>query len=144
MVFLGHFWPIEIFEPKEMKAQVLFHSKDSTRLEWWCIHTKYMKSDHQILMKSQKYWPRRDSNPQSSDPKSDAISIRPRGRHSPPPLESSGIKLIKFLTRPWSPSKNLMTWSSSVKSWRLNWRREVLRRSRENKLEELIRIVLVV
>ena len=30
-----------------------------------------------------KIWrPRRDSNPQSSDPKSDALSIRPRGQPS--------------------------------------------------------------
>ena len=37
-----------------------------------------------LLLKEnlRKHWPRRDSNPQSSDPKSDAISIRPRGRRS--------------------------------------------------------------
>ena len=41
-----------------------------------------------LLLKEnlRKYWPRRDSNPQSSDPKSDAISIRPRGRRSKRPL----------------------------------------------------------
>ena len=33
-----------------------------------------------LKLQSEKHWPRRDSNPQSSDPKSDAISIRPRGR----------------------------------------------------------------
>ena len=30
--------------------------------------------------KKEKIRPRRESNPQSSDPKSDALSIRPRGR----------------------------------------------------------------
>ena len=33
------------------------------------------------LKKKIKIRPRRDSNPQSSDPKSDALSIRPRGRY---------------------------------------------------------------
>ena len=33
------------------------------------------------LKKNIKIRPRRDSNPQSSDPKSDALSIRPRGRY---------------------------------------------------------------
>ena len=33
------------------------------------------------LKKNNKIRPRRDSNPQSSDPKSDALSIRPRGRY---------------------------------------------------------------
>ena len=40
-----------------------------------------------------KHWPRRDSNPQSSDPKSDAISIRPRGRRSKRRLSLTQIVL---------------------------------------------------
>ena len=35
-----------------------------------------------VFLKKKKKRPRRDSNPQSSDPKSDALSIRPRGRHN--------------------------------------------------------------
>ena len=37
-----------------------------------------------LKLQTEKHWPRRDSNPQSSDPKSDAISIRPRGRRETP------------------------------------------------------------
>ena len=37
-----------------------------------------MQNDKNYL-KIEKIRPRRDSNPQSSDPKSDALSIRPRG-----------------------------------------------------------------
>ena len=44
--------------------------------------------DFLLLIKGDNGWkkkikirPRRDSNPQSSDPKSDALSIRPRGRY---------------------------------------------------------------
>ena len=40
----------------------------------------------------EKIWPRRDSNPQSSDPKSDALSIRPRGR----PFGQTEIDIIKI------------------------------------------------
>lgn len=40
--------------------------------------------------------PRRDSNPQSSDPESDALSIRPRG----PTSDTSTASLIKLLKAP--------------------------------------------
>ena len=33
-----------------------------------------------VCLKTKKKRPRRDLNPQSSDPKSDALSIRPRGQ----------------------------------------------------------------
>ena len=41
-----------------------------------------IKGDDGLKKKKIKIRPRRDSNPQSSDPKSDALSIRPRGRYS--------------------------------------------------------------
>ena len=40
-----------------------------------------IKGDDGLKKKKIKIRPRRDSNPQSSDPKSDALSIRPRGRY---------------------------------------------------------------
>ena len=40
----------------------------------------FIKINLSLKENFRKHWPRRDSNPQSSDPKSDAISIRPRGR----------------------------------------------------------------
>ena len=41
---------------------------------------RYFKQNERINWK--KVRPRQDSNLESSDPKSDALSIRPRGRHS--------------------------------------------------------------
>ena len=41
-----------------------------------------IKGDDGLKKKKIKIRPRRDSNPQSSDPKSDALSIRPRGRYN--------------------------------------------------------------
>ena len=40
---------------------------------------RYFKQNERINWK--KVRPRQDSNLESSDPKSDALSIRPRGRH---------------------------------------------------------------
>ena len=43
---------------------------------------RYFKQNERINWK--KVRPRQDSNLESSDPKSDTLSIRPRGRHSIP------------------------------------------------------------
>ncbi len=42
------------------------------------LHVLAIKNVYKINVKKKR--PRRDSNPQSSDSKSDALSIRPRGR----------------------------------------------------------------
>ena len=42
----------------------------------------FIKINLSLKENFRKHWPRWDSNPQSSDSKSDAISIRPRGRRS--------------------------------------------------------------
>lgn len=44
------------------------------------LKLNFEKRQFSKLSVSNKKRPRRDSNPQSSDPKSDALSIRPRGR----------------------------------------------------------------
>ncbi len=45
-----------------------------------CIKEGGKKNKSMVGTEKKKKRPRRDSNPQSSDPKSDALSIRPRGR----------------------------------------------------------------
>ena len=50
----------------------------------WCYNLGFESWNRDIWVKVAGVWktksqPRRDSNPQSSDPKSDALSIRPRG-----------------------------------------------------------------
>ena len=49
-----------------------------------------------VIGKSNVKKPRRDLNSQSSDSKSDALSIRPRG-HEFPCLRTSKIKIINYL-----------------------------------------------
>ena len=45
----------------------------------YCTHPKGIKMSQRLLEAKKIQGPRRDSNPQSSDPKSDTLSIRPRG-----------------------------------------------------------------
>ena len=47
--------------------------------------------ENKMLLK-QNIRPRRDSNPQSSDPKSDALSIRPRGQTQQISVENLNTK----------------------------------------------------
>ena len=60
--------------------------------------------------KRTKERPRRDSNPQSSDPKSDALSIRPRG-----PVEVSGRNLAIYNKL----CPDLYFWASPTSLWAL-------------------------
>ena len=61
-----------------MKIAGVLHLNKNTKL--FCYLTRVMRCFKQNEKKMYKVRPRQDSNLESSDPKSDALSIRPRGR----------------------------------------------------------------
>ena len=69
-------------EDKTIKEKRRFLITDFNQENWILKNDRYKSSQFMSGNNLNTYQPRRDSNPQSSDPKSDALSIRPRG----PPL----------------------------------------------------------
>ena len=65
-----------------MKIAGVLHFNKSTKLFNFLSHKGYALSQTKWKNQVWKERPRQDSNLESSDPKSDALSIRPRGRHS--------------------------------------------------------------
>ena len=65
-----------------MKLAGVLHLNKSTKLFNFLSHKGYALSQTKWKNQVWKERPRQDSNLESSDPKSDALSIRPRGRRS--------------------------------------------------------------
>ena len=66
-------------EDKTIKEKRRFLITDFNQENWILKNDRYKSSQFMSGNNLNTYQPRRDSNPQSSDPKSDALSIRPRG-----------------------------------------------------------------